>query len=195
MPQDLVVRAQRGDHDAFASLAAASITRLDATARLILRDPELAQDAVQEALVRAWRDLPGLRDPERFDAWLRRLLVHACLDEARARRRHRFEVELRPVDDRSQPDGVGALAVRDELERGFRRLEPEQRAVIVLHFYLGLAVPEVAQTIGVPVGTAKSRISRALQALRAALDAESRRRETLPRYGEEPSVEIAGGQR
>ncbi len=177
MRPDLVERAQRGDHQAFAVLAGAAINRLDAAARLILRDPELARDAVQEALVRAWRDLPGLRDPDRFEAWLHRLLVHACLDLARSRRRHRSEVELRPIDDSPAPDELTSVAIRDELSRGFRRLEPDQRAVIVLHYYLGLPLPEAAATLGLPLGTAKSRLSRALQALRAALDAESRRRE------------------
>jgi len=183
MRRELVEQAQRGDHDAFAALATAEIGRLDAAARLILHDPDLARDAVQEALVRAWRDLPGLRNADRFDAWLHRLLVHACLDAARARRRYRFEVELRPIDDAAAPDHVADLAVRDELERGFSRLDPEQRAVIVLHYYLGLPLPEAAATLGMPLGTAKSRLSRSLQALRAALDAESRTIEVASRAG------------
>src|SRR5207344_399019 len=94
MDRDLVVRARGGDRDAFARLAAAAITNLDAVARMITRDPERAKDAVQEALARAWRDLPGLRDPDRFDAWLRRLLVRACIDEFRRARSRVIEVEL-----------------------------------------------------------------------------------------------------
>ncbi len=174
MHRELVERAQRGDHDAFAVIATAMVGRLDAAARLILRDPDLARDAVQEALVRVWRDLPALRDPDRFEAWVHRLLVHACLDQARLHRRFRFEVELLPTTDRPVPDGAASLAVRDEIERCFRRLEPEQRAVIVLHYYLGLPLPDAAAALGIPVGTAQSRLHRAVKALRAALDAEAR---------------------
>src|SRR6478735_10665030 len=106
----LVVRARGGDHDAFTALVDLTVARLYSAARLILRDPELAHDAVQESLIRAWRDLPGLRDPERFDAWLHRLTVNACLDIARSRRRRPIEVELTTIDSPTQPDVSGALA-------------------------------------------------------------------------------------
>ena len=172
--RQLVERAGRGDHDAFAMLASASATRLDAAARLILRDPELARDAVQNALVRAWRDLPGLRDPDRFDAWLHRLLVNACTDEARRHRRHRIEVELTPIVQPAIRDGAVSVDERDALERGFRRLEPDQRALIVLHHYLDLSLLEVAETMRIPVGTVKSRLNRAMSAMRASLDADAR---------------------
>ena len=109
MQQELVERARRGDHDAFASLAAAAIFRLDAAARLILRDPEWAKDAVQETLVRAWRDLPTLRNPDRFDAWLHRLLVRACIDEARRLRRHRRDVVLNPIHAPAIDDGSSLM--------------------------------------------------------------------------------------
>ncbi len=176
MQLELVERARRGDHDAFAVLAGAAITRLDAAARLILRDPDQARDAVQETLVRAWRDLPTLRSPDRFDAWLHRLLVRACIDEARRLRRHRFDVELTPIHTSAVADGVSLTADRDQLERGFSRLEPEARALIVLHHYLDLPLPEVAIALGIPLGTAKSRLHRALQSMRAALDADARPR-------------------
>ena len=129
MQQELVERARRGDHDAFAALAGAALFRLDAAARLILRDPDQAKDAVQETLVRAWRDLPTLRSPDRFDAWLHRLLVRACIDEARRLRRHRVDVELTPIDAPAVDDGVSVTNDRDQLERGFSRLEPEARAL------------------------------------------------------------------
>jgi RNA polymerase sigma-70 factor (ECF subfamily) len=172
--RELVERARLGDHDAFSDLARAALPRLDATARLILRDVEWAKDAVQEALVRAWRDLPSLRDPDKFDAWIYRLLVRSCTDEARRRRRHTLEVELTPLDHPSIADGALSVAERDAIERGFRRLDPEQRALIVMHHYLDLPLPDVAETLRIPLGTAKSRLHRALSVMRAALEADLR---------------------
>ena len=180
MTRDLVERARRGDHDAFAELAGAAIFRLDAAARLILRDPDQAKDAVQETLVRAWRDLPTLRSPDRFDAWLHRLLVRACIDEARRLRRHRVDVELTQIDHPDRGDANAVMVDRDQLDRGFSRLEPEARALIVLHHYLDLPLPEVAIALGIPLGTAKSRLHRALQSMRAALDADARPRSEIP---------------
>jgi RNA polymerase sigma-70 factor (ECF subfamily) len=174
MDRELVERARRGDHDAFAVLAGAAISRLDGAAWLMLRDTEQAKDAVQNCLVRAWRDLPTLRDPDRFDAWLHRLLVHACIDEARRLRRHRMDVELTALEAPTPEHLESAIADRDQLERGFLRLDPEMRAVIVLHHYLDLPLPAVADTLGIPLGTAKSRLHRALGLMRAALDADAR---------------------
>jgi RNA polymerase sigma-70 factor, ECF subfamily len=174
MRRDLVERAMAGDHDAFSELARVSIGRLYAVARLILRDPQRAEDATQEALVAAWRDLSALRDPDRFDAWLHRLLVRACYREAsRGRRSWSVEVTVREREG-VVPDHAHDLADRDQLERGFRRLAPDQRAVIVLHHYLGLTLDETAEALGVPPGTARSRLHRATGALRAALDADAR---------------------
>ena len=174
MDRELVEQARRGDHDAFAALAGAAISRLDSAAWLILRNPEQAQDAVQNALVRAWRDLPTLRDPDRFDAWLNRLVVRACIDEARRLRRHRVDVELTEIAFSAVDGAETAIADRDQLERGFLRLDPEQRAVIVLHHYLDLPLPAVAASLGIPVGTAKSRLHRALGQMRATLEADAR---------------------
>ena len=173
MQRDLVEAARHGDHDAFEALVIAAGDRLYSMARLIVRDAGLAEEAVQDALLRAWRQLPSLRDPERFDAWIYRLLIHACADVGR--RNQRWSAEIRMI--RSEPsleDAAASLATRDQLERGFRRLKPEQRAVIVLHHYLGLAVPEVAEIVGIPVGTTKSRIHYAMEVLRAALEADER---------------------
>jgi RNA polymerase sigma-70 factor (ECF subfamily) len=173
--QDLVVRAKAGDHDAFSQLAASSIARLLSTARLILRDEDRAQDVVQEALVRAWLDIRGLRDPGRFDAWLHRLLVRGCYREARsARDRRLVEVELLPMDGPPTPDAQRSLAIRDQLDRGFRRLSMEQRAVLVLHHYLDLPDAAAAEILDIPVGTFKSRLNRASHALRAAIEADDR---------------------
>ena len=165
----LVERARRGDRQAFAELIRASGARLDATARLILRDPDLAQDAVQETLIRAWRSLPGLRDPATFDHWLHSLVAHACIDLVRKRRRRVIEVELSPIHDAPTRDGVALIADRDQLDRVLARLEPEARAVVVLHFYLDLPLPRVAEILGIPLGTAKSRLHRSLGAMRSAM--------------------------
>jgi RNA polymerase sigma-70 factor (ECF subfamily) len=168
----LVERARQGDHDAFAQLVDPALARLDAAARLILRDPELARDAVQEALIRAWRDLPGLRDPDRFDAWLHRLTVNACLDLARSRRRRPIEVEISQLDAPSQPDHSGSLADRELVDAALRRLDPGHRAVVALHYLLGMSLPDVAASLGIPLGTAKSRLHHALAAMRRSAMAE-----------------------
>jgi len=173
MRQDLVERAKRGDRDAFGQLAAGEIDRLHAIARLVLRDPDLAEDAVQEALVRCWRQLPKLRDIERFDAWLYRILMRATADEFRCRRRHEGAVRTIRMEP-ATADGAGNLADRDEIEGGFRRLSIDHRAVVVLHHYAGLPLPEVAAALGIPLGTAKSRYHYAMSALRAALEADAR---------------------
>ena len=153
-------------------LAGAAISRLDAVAHLILRDGDLARDAVQEALVRAWRDLPRLREPERFDAWLHRLTVRASIDHARAKRRRMLEVELTSLIDLPVADDTAAFADRDFLDRALARLDPAQRAILVLRFYLDLTLPDAAEVLGIPLGTAKSRLHRALGALRATVVAE-----------------------
>ena len=171
--QDLVEQARQGDRDAFAALATGAVDRLYAIAFGILRDGERAQDAVQNALLKCWRQLPTLRDPSRFDGWLHRLLVSACYDEARVHRRQQRPIRIL-TNDLTEPDSAGSLADRDQLERAFRRLSPEQRAVVVLHHYLGLELQEIAATLGIPVGTARSRLHYALRGLRAALQADER---------------------
>jgi RNA polymerase sigma-70 factor (ECF subfamily) len=168
----LVERARAGDHDAFSALVDLTVARLDAAARLVLRDPELARDAVQETLIRVWRDLPGLRDPDRFDAWLHRLTINACLDVARRRQRQRIEVELTPLDMPTVSDPSTALANRQLVDEAMQRLDPGHRAVVVLHYFLGMPLSEVAASIGIPVGTAKSRLHYALVTMRAGLLAD-----------------------
>ena len=169
MQRDLVLKAQQGDHDAFAALAEAALTRLDTAARLILRDPDRAKDAVQNALVRAWRDLPQLRDADRWEAWLHRLLVRSCYDELRRSRRRSLEVTIASVDLPAVLDEAAATLDRADIERAFLTLDADQRLVVVLHYYLDLPLPEVAAAAGIPVGTAKSRLHRGLVALRRAL--------------------------
>lgn len=174
LDQDLVRRASGGDQDAFTRLAAAAVDRLYAIAYRILRDPDRAQDATQQALLGAWRDLPTLRDHERFEAWLYRLVVHACYAEARAHRRHIARIRVIATNHPTTPDTAISVADRDELEHAFRTLTPEQRAVVVLHHYLGYPLTEIAATLGIPSGTARSRLHYATRQLRAALEAGNR---------------------
>ena len=175
MQHDLAERARGGDHDAFSELVDGSIGRLFAVACLILRDRDRAHDAVQEALVAAWRDIRGLRDPDRVDAWFRRLVVRACYRQARSERRRQV-VTLRVIDHEPPVSPGPELTVldRDRLERGFGQLSPDHRAILVLTHYLGLPLHEAAETLDIPNGTAKSRLNRALAAMRAALDADDR---------------------
>lgn len=173
MQAELVDRARRGDREAFGVLAAGAVDRLHAIARLVLRDTELAQDATQEALVRAWRDLPTLRDVERFDAWLYRLIVRSCADIGRHRRRWRAEMTILPVDP-AEPDRTTDLADRDLIERGLRRLTVPQQTILVLTYYVGLTPTEAADALDIPVGTAKSRLHYATEAMRVALEADAR---------------------
>jgi RNA polymerase sigma-70 factor (ECF subfamily) len=174
MRRDLVQRAMAHDHEAFSELARLSIDKLYVIARLILRDTDRAQDATQDALVLAWRDIAALRDPDRFEVWIRRLLVNACYKQIRDERgRRRVEVHVEPIEP-SIPDDSGPIADRDQIERALRRLEPEQRALIVLHYHLDLPLQDTADALGLPLGTVKSRLHRTTQALRATLDADAR---------------------
>jgi RNA polymerase sigma-70 factor (ECF subfamily) len=170
----LVERAAQGDRDAFAELAGGAIDRLYRVAYRITRDPEAARDATQQALLEAWRDLASLRDSDRWEAWTYRLLVRACYRERRRQRRLRGNVHLLSIDRLTVPDTASAVADRDELERGFHRLSAEQRAVVVLHHYVGLPLTEVADTLGIPAGTARSRLHSATRRLRAALEADTK---------------------
>ena len=167
--RELVERAQRGDHDAFAVLAGVFVARLDAAARLMLRDHELARDAVQDGFIRAWRSLPSLRDPDRFEGWLRSLVARSCLDILRRRGRRPIEVELSPFDGPSVDDVSTVTADRDLLDLILKRLPPDQRAVVVLRYYFDLEVPDIAATLRIPVGTAKSRLHRSMTLMRSTL--------------------------
>jgi len=166
---DLVERAKRGDQAAFDALASAAYSRLYALAVRILRDPFAAEDAVQDALVRAWRDLRAVRHADRFDAWLHRLLVRACADQGRKARRLRAEVTAIDMDPLEPRDDVRRVLDRDELERAFLELSIEHRAVLVLVHYVGLPAPEVARILGVPAGTVHSRLHYATRRMRSIL--------------------------
>ena len=175
MDEELVRLAARGDADAFDALARDRIDRLFAIAVRILRDHHDAEDAVQQALWTAWSDLPGLRDPARFDAWLYRLVVRASYKAGRSRRRRASVVQLAPeMDDIPGVADADAITDRDALEGAFAALSTEHRAVVVLHHYLGLGLDEIADIVGVPAGTARSRLHYALQKLRVALEPSDR---------------------
>jgi RNA polymerase sigma-70 factor (ECF subfamily) len=171
--RDIVEQAMRGDREAFGWLVGQTSDRMYAIATRILRDSDLAEDALQGALINAWRQLPTLRDPDRFEAWVRKLLVHACYAEARRRRTWTANVRVLPVDGPAAPDASISVVDRDALDRAFRRLTVEQRAVFVLHHHLGLPLVEIAETLGVPAGTARSRLHYATRALRAAIEADA----------------------
>jgi RNA polymerase sigma-70 factor (ECF subfamily) len=172
--RDLVEAARGGDREAYADLIRVRGDRLFAIAQRILRDVDRTEDAVQEALVIAWRDLPGLRDPDRFDAWLRRLLVRSCIAEATRQRRLGANLRVLPVDVPETTDAFLTVADRDQLDRGFRRLPADQRAILVLRHYAGYEPAEIAETLGIPAGTVRSRLHHAHRAMRAALEADAR---------------------
>ena len=171
---ELVDRAKRGDEEAFDALARQVGDRCMAIACRILRDVDLAQDAVQAALITAWRDLRTLRDSSRFEPWLHRILTRECYAEARRGRRWSAEIRVLPVDGPAESEGILGVNDRDQLERAFRRLTLEQRAVLVFHHYLDLTLVDVADRLGIPLGTAKSRLYYATAALRASLEADAR---------------------
>jgi RNA polymerase sigma-70 factor, ECF subfamily len=176
LDRELVDRAKHGDKDAFTSLVVRYGDRLYSVAFRILRDASRAEDAVQQTFLTAWRELRRLRDDDRLEAWLYRLLVNACFAELRHTRR--WQPGLRVITDPEvtpiTEDAQASVALRDELERAFRRLSGEQRAVLAMHHYLGLSGEEIAQTLGLSPGTVRSRLHYARQQMRAAIEADSR---------------------
>lgn len=174
MERRLVERAMNGDEEAFDMLVDRLGNSLYSVARRILRDPTLAEDATQQALVAAWRKLPQLRDPDRFEAWAYRLLVNACHAEGRRERRQSGHLRLLPDEERIAPDPASTLAMHDQIDRAFRQLSLEHRSVVVLVHYLGFTPAEAADTMGIPTGTARSRLHYALQHMRAVIEADAR---------------------
>jgi RNA polymerase sigma-70 factor (ECF subfamily) len=170
----LVDQAKQGDREAFDALCRLVGDQCMAIAFRILRDADRADDAVQSALIMAWRDLRLLRDHGRFEPWLHRILTRECYAEARRGRRMRAEVRMLPRDTRLESGDYDVVVERDAIERAFRRLTLEQRAVLVFRHYLGLSLEEVADRLAIPVGTAKSRLFHATAALRASLEADAR---------------------
>ncbi len=174
MDTELVTRAQRGDQAAFAEIASATYGRLHSLAFGILRDRTLAEDAVQQTMLDAWRNLPKLRDASRFEAWTYRLTVNACYAESRRAKRWLPNMPIDTPREPVAPDDIGPVADRELLDRGFRQLSVEQRAVLVLRHLVGLPLDEVAETLDIPPGTARSRLYRALQTMRASIESDTR---------------------
>ncbi|MGH2383132.1 MAG: RNA polymerase sigma factor [Candidatus Limnocylindria bacterium] len=174
MQEELVQRAKNGDHGAFESLVRPEIERLYGLAGLLLSDRSRAEDAVQEALLKAWRDLPKLREVGKFAAWLRRLVVNASHDEGRRLGRRKREVELKPHHDRAKADQLDGLLDRDELSQAFRRLKEEERTVVALRYFLDLSTADAAAALGMREVTYRSKLHRALRTLNAALAADAR---------------------
>jgi RNA polymerase sigma-70 factor (ECF subfamily) len=172
MDRDLVERARSGDQEAFADLVHQVSDSLFGVARRILRDPDLAEDVLQNVLVTIWRKLPHLREPDRFEAWAYRILVRACYADAPRNRQWAATVRVLPVDRADDVDDYQSISDRDALERAFRRLPLDQRAVFVLHHHVGLPLVAVAETLGIPDGTARSRLHYATRALRVAFEAD-----------------------
>ena len=179
--RQLVALAQQGDENAFDLLVSQIVDRLYSVAYRILRNGPSAEDATQQALVSIWRDLPQLRDPRKFDGWSYRLLLRACYAEGRRTRVWNPSLRLLPPSAAVEADSSGTVIDRDQLERGFRRLSIDHRAVVVLHHYLDMPIDQVAETLGVPPGTVRSRLHYAMQGLRAALEADAR-----------PATEVVG---
>ena len=171
---ELVIRARSGDHGAFAEIVASIARRFHGVACAILRDPALAEDAAQAAMVAIWRDLPRLRDPDRFDAWANRVLINACFAEGRRARWRGVELTVDPPPSTAMPDEMHTVLDRDQLERGFARLTLDQRAVLVTHYFMDLPSDQAADALDIPLGTYKSRLHRAIEAMRALLEADDR---------------------
>ena len=174
MDHDLVAAARRGDERAFMDLIRPRSNQLFGIAVHILRDLDRAEDALQDALVIAWRDLPDLRDPDRFDFWLQRVLANMCIEHARRDRRRYSRLEVLELSDHAARDELAGVVDRDIVDRAFRRLKAEERAVLVLRYYLGYEPATIAEMLGVPGGTIRSRLHHAHRAMRAAIEADAR---------------------
>src|SRR6478672_9230439 len=174
MDRDLIEAARNRDREAYAELIQSRLSRLVVLAQRILRDVDRAEDALQDSLVIAWRDLPDLRDPDRFDFWLQRVLANMCIEHARRDRRRYSKLEVLELSDHAARDELAGIVDRDIVDRAFRRLKAEERAVLVLRHYLGYEPAAIAEMLGVSAGTIRSRLHHAHRAMRAAIDADAR---------------------
>jgi RNA polymerase sigma-70 factor (ECF subfamily) len=173
-PDGVTERSLDARHAGFLELAGSELDRSYRLAGLILGDATDAEDAVQDALLQAWRSVATLRDPAMFQAWFDRILVNGCRDRVRRRRIVRF-VPIDPTTDvAAEGDPFRAVLARDELLGGLDALSTAERAVVVLHYWADLSVEQISARLGWPTGTIKSRLHRARRVLRDHLDARSR---------------------
>lgn len=171
---EMVREASEGRAEAFEALVHRYGSDMYRLARAIV-GPDDASDVAQEAFVAAWRDLPRLRQPERFEPWLRKIVVNRSRNALRARRRRPTEpLENMPDREPATPgaDFRDAVHARDTLEAAFNQLSADHRAAVVLHYGIDLSIRDTAEAMGVAVGTAKSRLHTALGRLRAVLEAD-----------------------
>ena len=180
MDEQLVRLAQGGDQEAFRSLVVANHARLLRVAQGVLRDPHVAEDAVQQAFLDIWRDLRRLRDAGKFEGWSYKLLLRVCYAEARRMPRWVPDSQIPAAARPRVGDVFGVVVDRDQLSRGFQHLSTDHRAVIVLRYLMDLSPEQVAEALGIPRKTVYSRLGRAMDALRSALEAESRAQSPLP---------------
>jgi len=168
----LAADAEAARAAAFEQLVQARLDDTYRLARLILRDAQEAEDATHDAFIRAWQEHGRLRDPDRFDAWFSRILVNACRDRLRRRKVRRHDDLDRAAAVPATDDANLGVDNRDTLDRAFAALSPDHRIAVVLRYYRDLPVEEVARAVGVPVGTARSRIHYAIRHLRTVLGRE-----------------------
>ena len=180
MDERLVRQVQEGDQEAFRTLVVANHARMLRVAQGVLRDPHVAEDAVQQAFLDIWRDIRRLRDASRFEGWSYKLLLRVCYAEAKRMPEWVPDSRIPASAEPRAGDVFGVVVDRDQLSRGFQHLSTDHRAVIVLRYLLDLSPEQVAEALEIPRKTVYSRLGRAMDALRAALEAESRSPNPMP---------------
>ena len=180
MDEQLVRQVQEGDQDAFRALVVTNHARLLRVAQGVLRDQHIAEDAVQQAFLDIWRDIRRLRDASKFEGWSYKLLLRVCYAEAKRMPRWVPDSQIPAAAEPRVGDVFGVVVDRDQLSRGFQHLSTDHRAVIVLRYLMDLSPEQVAEALDIPRKTVYSRLGRAMDALRSALEAESRTPTPMP---------------
>jgi RNA polymerase sigma-70 factor (ECF subfamily) len=157
--------------DAFEALSDRCLDDSYRLASVILRDPVEAEDVVHDAVLVGWRKFGSLRDPARFDAWFGRIVLNLCRDRLRAGRRGQVrEAHLGAAMERDRRDDFRSVAERDALNAAFPKLDPDLQLVVALRFYRDLPLDDIAELLGIPLGTVKSRLHTGLKRLRVELE-------------------------